>query len=497
MRLVRFALSFALGTLLSRILGFLRDAGIAYYFGATHVSDAFFVAFRIPNSFRRLLGEGGFNAAFVPLYSKAVEEGREREFLGRVFTLYLLVNGLITVAGVLLSEQIITLLAPGLRGTETFSLAVFMARFLFLYLILVGLNALFMGVLNVRGRFFVPAVTQAVFNGVFLAVLILLSDTFGYVALIAGVLAGGVCQVLLNVPSLIRAGVRLSPRLGLDGDVRLLLRRLAPALGGFGVNQLSFFIDTVLASFLKTGTISYLYYANRLYQLPFGIISVGVANSLLSILSRSGADRGAETTAAFRLIILLTLPASVGLALLSEEIVSVVYGRGNFLTTDAEVTADVLVLYSVGLVPFSLQKVLSAEFFARGDTATPVRVSLATVLSEGVFAALLAFGLGLGIYGLPAGTALSSLVGLVLLLRRSGVKPDCGEIMRTSLKSVLSVSGMVAVLYLLGELTDDPLRRVSLSIPVSALVYLFLLLLLRESLTLRLLKSLVEKLRNP
>ncbi|HIC97223.1 MAG TPA: murein biosynthesis integral membrane protein MurJ, partial [Aquificaceae bacterium] len=146
MRLVRFALSFAFGTLISRVLGFVRDASVAYFFGASPISDAFFVAFRIPNSLRRLLGEGGFNAAFVPLYSRAVSEGRDGEFLGRVLVLYAFANALITLVGVTLAEYIVSLVAPGLRGGESFPIAVFMTRFLFLYVFLVGMYALFMGV---------------------------------------------------------------------------------------------------------------------------------------------------------------------------------------------------------------------------------------------------------------------------------------------------------------------------------------------------------------
>jgi len=497
MKLIRFALGFAFGTLLSRILGFLRDAGIAYYFGASAVSDAFFIAFRIPNSFRRLLGEGGFNAAFVPLYTRSLEEGRDREFLGRVFALYLIVNGTLTFTGILLSDLLVALLAPGLRGTETFSLAVFMARFLFIYLLLVGLNAFFMGVLNVKGRFFVPAASQAVFNAVFLMVLILMADSLGYGALIAGVLLGGLCQVAVNVPSLIGSGVRFSLGLGLDEKVRLLMKRLVPALGGFGVNQLSFLIDTVLASFLRTGAISYLYYANRLYQLPFGVVSVGVANSLLSVLSRSDADRGSEVTTAFRLVVLLTLPASAGLFLLSEEIVEVIYRRGSFLSTDARITAEVLSLYSLGLLPYSLQKVLSAEFFSRGDTATPVKISLATVLSEGILGASLAFVAGLGIYGLPLGTALSSLVGLGLLLNRSRVRINLTELGTTFLKSLMATLLMGGTVFLSRDTLPAAPAVLLVSIPLAVLIYLVSLYAFRETLTLSLLQSLVKKFGNP
>jgi len=497
MKLVRFALGFAFGTLLSRILGFLRDAAIAYYFGATHVADAFFIAFRIPNSFRRLLGEGGFNAVFVPLYTKSIEEGREKEFLSKVFTFYLITNLLITLTGVLLSEYIVSLLAPGIRDDETFALAVFMARFLFLYLLLVGITAFFMGVLNVRGNFFIPAVSQAVFNFFFLIVLLLIADSYGHLALIAGVLTGGVFQVLINLPFILRERVPLSVRLKFDEDVKLLLRRLLPALGGFGVNQLSLFIDTFLASFLRTGAISYLYYANRLYQLPFGVVSVGVANSLLSILSRKDSDREGQVTLAFRVLILLMVPASAGLFLLSEEIVRVVYHRGSFTSEDVKFSAGALSIYSFGLLFFSLQKSLSAFFFSQGDTKTPVKASLITVLSEGVAASFLAFVIGLGVFGLPMGTALSSLVGLAYLWKRSSVKPSLRPVSSTLWRVFVATLLMGVYLYILKGTGLSPVVTVLISVSSSVAIYFLVLYLLREDLTLRLGKRLVEKLLNP
>lgn len=497
MKLIRSALSFAIGTLISRVLGFLRDAGIAYYFGASNVSDAFFIAFRIPNSLRRLLGEGGLSAAFVPLYTRAVEEGSDREFLGKVLSFYLLINLLITFLGVLLSKYIVLILAPGLKDSDTFQLAVFMARFLFLYTLLIGLSALFMGVLNVRGRFFVPAVSQGVFNALFLLTLILLSDRYGYIALVLGVIVGGFFQVLVHLPALLRSGVSLRPSLGLDDRVKLLIKRMIPALGGFGVNQLSLFIDTILASFLRTGSISYLYYANRIYQLPFGIISVGVANSLLSLLSKSGVSRDAETTRALRFVLLVILPASTGLILLSEEIVRAIYRRGSFSEEDARTTAIVLSIYSFGLVFSSLQKVLLAEFFSRGDTKTPVKISLITVLSEGAFGYTLAFPFGLGLYGLPMGTSLSFLVGFSLVMLKKKVKIERAPFLSTLLKSSLACLGMGAFLLIVKNSPWGTLQKLLLGMSGGGTLYLLILLSLKEELTLSLLKGLVKKGLNP
>ncbi len=496
MKLARFAFGFALGTLISRLLGFLRDASVAYYFGASYVSDAFFIAFRIPNSFRRLLGEGGFNAVFVPLYTRALEEGRGREFLAKLFTFYLLMNCSITFAGVFLSEFIVYAIAPGIRDEGSFSLAVFMARFLFLYLLLVGLNAFFMGVLNVKGRFFIPAVSQGVFNGVFLVCLLLLAERYGYVALVAGVLVGGIFQTAINIPFLIRDRVRLGISLRFDNDVKETLRRLIPALGGFGVNQLSLFIDTFLASFLGKGAVSYLYYANRLYQLPFGVVSVGVANSLLTLISKKDSDRRRELTDALRIIVILMLPASAGLVLLSQEIVSLVYHRGSFRVEDVLISAKILSIYSLGLVPFSVQKSLSAVFFSRGDTKTPVVASLLTIIAEGFFAYLLAFSVGLGILGLPGGTALSSLIGLVFLWHRMDIRPYMTVLLNSLWKSALATLLMSVFLLYIKNYALTAHTTVALSLLVSPPVYFLSLALLREGLVLRLGKGLVKKFVN-
>ena len=471
----------------------MRDAVIAYYFGASVISDAFFVAFRIPNSFRRILGEGGFNAAFVPMYVRSVEEGRGPMFLGKVFPLYLAVSCGVTLLGSAGAGVIVPLIAPGIAGTPTGELAIFMARFLFLYLVLVGLTALLMGVLNAHGRFFVPAFSQAVFNGVFALTLILVADHFGYRALIAGVLVGGVLQVLVNVPSLLSAGVRV--RLGplWDSEVRTLVSRMIPSLAGFGVGQISILVDTFLASFVGTGTISYLYYAGRLYQLPFGVFSVGVANSLLTVLSGRGSDRRKDLTDALRIVITFMLPASAGLICLSESIVKVVYGRGSFTEEDVSKTSLVLSVYSLGLLFLSLQKVTSSYFFAKGDTWTPLRATLLTVLSEAALASLFLFVMGLGLPGLPLGTALSSIFGFSYLVLRIDRKPSPKPIVSTVLRSVTSTGLMVLFLEVTEDVISDPILQVLILVPSGAFLYFLLLLLMRDPLLLSLLKGLVEK----
>ena len=496
MGLLKHSLSFSTATLLSRVLGYIRDALIAYYFGASHITDAFFIAFRLPNTLRRILGEGGFNASFVPLFAQRLKEGTHKSFENSVFTYYTLINLLITLLGILFAEQIIRLIAPGVVKKDYFELCVFMARFLFSYLFFVGLSSFFMAVLNTRGVFFVPAFAQAVFNMVMSACLVLLSHTYGYYALIVGVILGGVAQLIFNLPPVVSKRLLPKPTLQIDKDLIPLIKRLVPALLGFGVAQLSFFIDTFLASLLAVGSVSYLYYANRIFQLPLGALSVGVANSLLAVLSTEGKHRENITTA-FRFLSLLSLPASAGLVVLSEPIIALLYGRGKFTQEDIHLTAKVLAFYSLGLLFFSLQKALASVFFSKGDTKSPVLASLVGVVAEGAIAYTCAFLLNLGVAGLAVGTASSSLFAFGFLLLRWKERQIDLKSYTTSL--IKSLGACLVMCALLLYLEPSPYELLY-AIPLGALTYWLVLLLLKEPLArlpLNLLKSLVEKFIKP
>ncbi len=496
MGLIKHSLSFSLATLLSRILGYIRDALIAYHFGVSHITDAFFIAFRLPNTFRRLLGEGGFNAAFVPIFAKRLREGTEKPFLNSTFTYYTLFNLFITLLGIFFADWIIKILAPGIVKREYFELAVFMARFLFSYLFFVGLSAFFMAVLNTKGVFFIPAFAQAVFNMVFALCMVLTAQSLGYIALIMGVILGGLAQLFFHLPSVIKNNVLPKVSFQKDEDLSLLLKRLLPATMGFGVAQLSFFVDTFLASFLALGAVSYLYYANRVFQLPLGALSVGMANSLLSLLSR-GEDQRENITLAFRFVTLLALPATGGLMVLSHQIIALLYGRGKFSLEDIHVAGKVLAVYSLGLLFFSLQKVLSSVFFAKGDTKTPVLSSFIGVLVEGVLGFIFAFYLKLGVVGLALGTASSSLASLLFLIylwkEKRFKKREYAE---TFIKSLI---GTLLMCLILISFDPQPYDLIYL-IPLSMIIYWLSLLLLRERLallSLSLFKSFVKKFGKP
>ncbi len=496
MGLLKHSLSFSVATLLSRVLGYVRDALIAYHFGVSDVSDAFFVAFRLPNTFRRLLGEGGFNAAFVPIFAKRIREGSERPFLNSAFTYYTLFNLLVTLLGMFLAEWVIRLLAPGIVEKSYFDLAVFMARFLFSYLFFVGLSSFFMALLNTKGVFFVPAFAQAMFNLALSLSVAFFSKTLGFYALIVGVVVGGVLQLLFHLPPVLSRGAMPTLSLSKDPDLYLLMKRLVPAVLGFGVAQLSFFIDTFLASFLALGAISYLYYANRIFQLPLGAVSTGMATSLLSVLSR-GYSPKENITLAFRFLTLLSVPATAGLFTLSQPIIALLYGRGKFTQEDIVLTGKVLAVYSLGLTFFSLQKALSSVFFAKGDTKSPILSSFFAVVFEGLSAFLFAFVLKLSVVGLAMGTASSSLAGFGFLLWRWKERSlELRAYMLTLFRCVLSTTFMMVFIHLV---SPNP-HGLLYTIPLAALVYFFGLLILREPLAylpLNLLKGFVKKRSNP
>ncbi len=494
MGLIRHSLAFSFGTLLSRVFGYVRDAVLAYQFGVSSVTDAFFIAFRLPNTFRRLLGEGGFNAAFIPLYADNVKKRKEKDFLSSVFTFYTLTNLIITFLGIIFASYIILLIAPGIKNKEHFPLAVFFARWFFIYLFFIGISSFFMAVLNVKGKFFVPAFAQGIFNIVFSLIVALLGHHYGIYSLLLGVLIGGILQAFFHIPFLKGISLGLSFKWG--SDIKLLIRRLVPSLLGFGIAQLSFFVDTLLASFLALGAVSYLYYANRVFQLPLGVISAGMANSLLSALSIEG-NYKSNTTLAVRFVLLLSVPATAGLIVLSDQIIGLLYMRGKFTQEDATIASHVLKAYSLGLVFFSLQKLLGATFFAKGDTKTPMIASFLTVASEGLFAFVYAFWLKMGVVGLALGTSTSALVGFIYFLYKNSII-KLTSIINLSTKSVLSSLVMIFAIYALKQLNSSPFTLFYI-IPIGMFTYLVCLIVLREELALlalRRLKSFIYKFVN-
>lgn len=390
--MVRNVLTVGGWTAMSRVLGFIRDILIAAALGAGPAADAFFVALKLPNFFRRLFGEGAFSAAFIPLFAGSLAaEGHEqaRRVAEGALSVLLTVLALLTLAAIVFMPEAMTLLAPGFRrDPERFALAVELTRITFPYLMLICLVALFSGVLNGLDRFAIAAAAPLLFNvaligGLALAPFLALPLVHG---LAWGVAAAGILQFVLLAWAVAAAGMPLRlPAPRLTPEVRLLLRRMGPGAIGAGVTQINLMVDVIIASFLPQGSIAFLYYADRVNQLPLGVIGTAVGTALLPALSRQ--VRAGEGTAALatqnraiELALLLTVPASVGLAVAAWPIVHVLFGRGAFGAGDVTATAAALAVYALGLPAYVLVKVFAPGFFARGDTASPVKVAIVCVV---------------------------------------------------------------------------------------------------------------------
>jgi putative peptidoglycan lipid II flippase len=379
-------------TMASRVLGFARDMLIASRLGAGPIADAFFVALRLPNLMRRLFGEGAFNAAFIPAFAGLlVTEGRAaaQELAERLALLMSLWLTSLAILGIIFMPQVISVIAPGFsRDPEKFALAVEMTRIIFPYLVFICLAALVSGVLNALGRFAAAAAAPILFNLVSMAALLVLTPyvaTAGH-ALSWGVMVSGIAQLAWVWFAAREAGMALNllrrPRL--TPAVGLVLRRMVPGMLGAGVTQINLAMDTVIASFLVSGSVSYLYYADRIAQLPLGVIGAAVGTALLPLLSRqlrAGARLSAHRSMnrAIELAMLLTLPCAMGLAVAAGPIVTALFQRGAFGAEAASATAAAVLAYACGLPAFVLIKILAPAFFARGDTRTPVRIGVATV----------------------------------------------------------------------------------------------------------------------
>lgn len=399
-------------TMVSRVLGFVRDLLIANFLGAGMVADAFFVAFKLPNLFRSLFAEGAFNVAFVPLFSERLEtEGKEpaRLFAEEAFSALFYIVLLFTAVAEIAMPLFIMVQAPGfIEEPEKFDAAVVMSRITFPYLLLVSLNSLQSGVLNSTGRFAAAALTPVLLNVTMIAALFaftpLCGGNYGY-ALSWGVTAAGVFQLVWLLWHTRRAGVSLGLRSPMNvlknksAELKLLMKRILPGIFGSGIYQINMFLDTLFVSFLATGAVSWLYYANRLYQLPVGIIGAAIGTALLPILTRqlkSGETEQARHSLnrALEFALLASVPSMAGLMTLSLPIISVLFERGAFDATASAKTAVALCAYAAGLPAYILTKTLAPVFYARGDTVTPVRIAAwALGLYVGLCAAFLpAFG---------------------------------------------------------------------------------------------------------
>jgi len=474
-------------TLLSRATGFVRDIVLAAVLGAGPAADAFFVAFRLPNHFRAIFAEGAFNAAFVPAYARIREQGGAAPadlFAARVFALLLASQVVLLAVALAFTPTVIDILAPGFgKDPERFALSVTLTRITFPYLLLMTLVTLYGGILNALQRFAAAAAAPVFLNLAMIAALALAAffPSAGHAAA-WGVLVSGVLQALLVGGDAWRVGALPSLRVPAFGaEVRRFFRALGPAtIGSMGV-QLAMFADTVIASFLPAGALSALYYADRIDQLPIGVIGIAAGTVVLPEMSRrlAGGDAAGAARAqnrAVELTLLLSLPCLAAFAVVPDLIMRALFVRGAFTAADAAAAGRTLAAYAVGLLPFVLIRSAVAGFLARGDTSTPVKAALIAAAVNIAFKILLTGPLAQA--GLALATSIGAWINLALVVHfahRAGhlaidarLRRSAGRLAAAGLAAALALAaGRVGLARAIGE--GDGLHDLALLLALGAL----------------------------
>ena len=424
--LLRSSLVVGIMTMLSRVLGLVRDVVVAVYFGSQAEADAFFVAFKIPNFLRRLFAEGAFAQAFVPVlseYRTKRPKDAVQELVNRVAGTLGLTLAIVTVLAMIAAPLLILVFAPGFHAEPAkLELAGDMLRITFPYLLLISLTAFAGSILNSYGKFAVPAFTPVLLNLSLIGSTILLTPYFAepVMALAWGVVIAGISQLLLQIPFLMQIHLLPKPLWGWqDKGVRRILKLMAPAMFGVSVAQINLLLDTVLASFLQTGSISWLYYSDRLMELPLGIFGIAIATVILPSLSRlhSSEDPKAFSDTlnwAVKLVLLIGIPAAIALFMLAEPLIATLFYHGRMEDRDVFMAAVSLRAYSAGLLFFMVIKVLAPGYFARQDTKTPVKIAMIAMVANMAFNLVLVWPLQHA--GLALATSLSAALNAGLLL---------------------------------------------------------------------------------
>lgn len=489
-----------LSTLLSRILGFVRDAVIAALFGAGLYADAFFVAFRVPNLLRRLVGEGALTVSFIPVFTEELTKGsreRAKEFVSTSFTLFSFILAVSTLLGIVFSPWIVGLISPGFASTpQKLPLTITLTRWMFPFLFFISLVALAMGVLNALKHFTAPALAPVWFNiSIILCAILLVPylDEPVY-ALAIGVVLGGIAQFLFQLPFLYRYRMLPGPSLTWHPAIKRVALLMLPSVFGVAVYQIGIFITTRFASGLTEGSVSYLYYADRVMEFPLGIFGIAIATAVLPQISEDVAKedwQGFKDTLSFaiRLVIFISLPATVGLIALGVPIINILFQRGEFTQEATHQTVYALYFYSLGLITFSGTRILASAFYSMKDTFTPVIVAVVALVVNVVFALSLMGPLRHG--GLALATTLASqlnFVTLFLILRKRIGRMGGRMILSSTIKVVIASLLMGLGVYyisLMGEWSTSGISLEKIAILTMALIsgvglYLFMVFILRS-----------------
>jgi putative peptidoglycan lipid II flippase len=461
-RLARSAGVTGLATMTSRILGLVREQVLAYYFGAGDAMDAFRVAFRFSNLLRDLFAEGAMSAAFVPTFTAYLTRGgRDRAWaLGNsVLNGLAVVTGVLVVLGFFFAPALVRFFSGEFAEVPgKLELTILLARIVLPFLTLVAIAAALMGMLNALGHFFLPAVSPATFNAASIVVVVALvpfAPALGVAPIVIvafGTLAGGLAQVAIQWPALAREGFRYRPRIDVrDEGLRRVLLLMGPGTIGLAATQINVFVNTILATGQGTGAVSWLDYAFRLMYLPIGLFGVSVATASTPAVSRLVASREFDRVRAtiahgIGLMMLLNVPATIGLIVLAEPIVRVIFEHGSFTATDTANTASALRFYAAGLLGYSVVRIVSPTFYALGQSRTPVMVSMASVLMNVLLN--LALVRVLGYRGLALGTSITALLNATaqLWLLRQRLSGINGRVIAVSFVRVLLASLVMAVM---------------------------------------------------
>lgn len=482
-------------TLISRVLGFVRDILFATFFGTSFTADAFVVSFKLPNLFRDLVGEGAMNAAIVPVLTQTrAQEGRQEflQLISALFARFVVLLFIITLFGVIFAPWVVSIIAPGfLQEPSKFDLTVSLTRKMFPFIFFIGLSAYMMGILNSLHNFATSALGPILLNlsMIFSIIFLIHYAQMDVHAMVIGVLVGGVLQCLVQIPSLYKEKVVPSFVWIRHGGVHKILRLMVPRLWGTAVYQISVFVDTIFASFtwiVGPGGQSALYYASRLFQLPLAIFGVALAQAVLPTLAihhaqKNHTDYLSAVNFALRYVIYICLPASLGLTLFADEIVHVLFLRGEFDVYSADITSQALYFYSLGLVSCAFIKVLVSAFYAIQDTRTPVKTATLSLVLNVTLSFILMRVLKIG--GLALSTTVSATCNAILLwvlLHRKVGSMDYRGIWDAFFKSLLSASFMYGTAFLWlkpwiqRSLDDHSLKSAIVlagSIAICALVY--------------------------
>jgi putative peptidoglycan lipid II flippase len=444
-------------TFLSRVLGLVREQVFAYLFGAGFATDAFIAAFRIPNLLRDLFAEGALSSAFIPVFTDHLtNQGKQKawELANLILNLLLVTVSVIVILGIIFSPYIVKIIAPGFAdeaGKQ--DLTTLLSRIMFPFLLLIALAALAMGILNTFRRFGIPALAPTMFNLGMIAGGIFLSPLFDppIIGMALGVLLGGFGQLAIQLPSLRRIGFKYRLRINLrHPGVKRILLLMAPATLGLGSTQVNIFVNTLIASLLPQGSVSYLNYSFRLMQFPIGVFGVAVATVTFPIISAYAAKKEmgefVDTFASsLKLVFFLTIPSAIFLAVASQTVISVLFQHGRFTFLDTLATSQALIFYCIGLFAYSSVRLTASTFYSMGDTKTPVKTSTVAVAVNIVLNLILMHPLGFRGLALAASVAAVTNLSLLLIILDKRIGPLNRKDISSTFLKILSASALMGL----------------------------------------------------